>query len=184
MPSSLLALGPIRAPRFLLCGSDWLMYPPQGQKNIRHGGARSQSHTQPTAGPGATPPEPDDGGGRLVIPKQTWNALPRRGNACWEALQLMSTTGTKLSACLRPPPPFPLQPLRLSLPCLNPKRHPAQEALCPVITLLLGERKGGRQPHSLISLSDIFCHLSGEQASPLITAKGERVFKTRPVKIC
>lgn len=103
--SFLLALSPIGAPRLLLRGSDWLTYPPRGQKNIRLHWARSESHTQPLAGAGDTPPELDVGGGRVVIPKQNWDALPRGEMHAGRPTQLMSTTGAKLSACLRPPPP-------------------------------------------------------------------------------
>lgn len=88
----------------------------------------------------------------------------------------MRTSGVKLSACPESPPlALPGGPTLISAP------HPqSQGSLSPSF---LGRREGGS--NSVLSLvPDIFCHLSGEQASPLITAKGERVFKTQPVKIC
>lgn len=88
----------------------------------------------------------------------------------------MRTSGVKLSTCPESPPPaLPGGPTLIS--ALHPQ---SQGSLQPSF---LGRREGGSS--SVLSLvPDIFCHLSGEQASPLITAKGERVFKTQPVKIC
>ena len=130
-----------------------------------------------------TPPETVEGGGRVVILKQNWDALPRRrGNACWEA-HPTDVGWSQIISLPEVPSSIPACSLYPSL-CThppNPKGHPAPDAL----RAFFPQEKGrGRPPHSLISLSDIFCHLSGEQASALITAKGERVFKTPPVKIC
>lgn len=109
--------------------------------------------------------------------KQSWDSLPRkRGNACWEAhpthadvwRQIISLPGVPSPSPARRPHPYLCTP-------------PPEPGL--PVTLL--PREKGRGSNSVLSLvPDIFCHLSGEQAGPLITAKGERVFKTQPVKIC
>lgn len=81
--STLLVPSPIRAPRLLLLGSDWLTCSPPNQSlgpgEYKLPLARSDSHTHsPQLELETTPAEPDEIEGRVVILKQNWDALPRR----------------------------------------------------------------------------------------------------------
>lgn len=112
-------------------------------------------------------------------PRAKWGALPRkRGNARYEAHPAHVTTGAKVSACLRSLSPPPCAASTLISASSPPQFLETTQHRTSCDPSSSSREEAGSKPRSLLSRSGFSCRLSGEQAGPLITAKGGRVFKT------